>query len=298
MSWQLRLLNLQLRLIAKPRIARTRTPEQAARSVRRAALLARQPPFLRFLKRPGGLVWISAGPCAPRRVILHFHGGGFISGSPWTHRGMLGTLSRRAGVEVCAPRYPLLQEAPFPAAFDAARAAWDRVLGLGYRPRDIVLGGDSAGGGLALALLAWCCGQGTPPRAAYGFSPWTDLAMTGASLATNARADPLLPPARMSELVDLYLGGADPRDPRASPLHADFPGAPPVCLSWAETEILRDDVQRMASRLRAAGAAVHEERHPTAPHVWQLFNGWIPEADRSLAAVGRWVQDSFDDSSR
>lgn len=298
MSMRLRLLNRLLRLVVKPGIARTRTPEQAARGVRRAALLARQPPHLRFLQRPGGLCWISAGPCVPRRVILYFHGGGFISGSPWTHRGMLGTLSLRAGVEVCAARYPLLQEAPFPASFDAACAAWGRLLRLGYEPGDIVLGGDSAGGGLALALLAWCCGKGTPPRAALAFSPWTDLAMTGATLATNARADPLLPAARMSELVEIYLRGADPRDPRASPLYAAFPGAPPVWLSWADTEILRDDVSRMAEVLRDAGAEVQEDRHPTAPHVWQLFNGWIPEADRSLAAAGRFVQASFDDSSR
>lgn len=298
MSWQLRLLNMQLRLVAKPRIARTRTPEHAERSVRRAALLARQPPFLRFLERPGGLCWISAGRCTPRRVVLYFHGGGFISGSPWTHRGMLGVLSLKSGVEVCAPRYPLLQEAPFPAAFDAACAAWDRLMALGYRPRDIVIGGDSAGGGLALALLARCCGQGMPPRAALAFSPWTDLAMTGESLRANAEADPLLPPARMSELVELYLAGADPHDPRASPLYADFPGAPPVWLSWADTEILRDDVLNMAARLRAAGARVQEDRHPTAPHVWQLFQGWIPEADQSLAAAGRFVQASFEDSSR
>lgn len=298
MSWQLRLLNAQLRLITKRRIGRTRTPDDARRSVDRAALLSLAPPFLRFLERPGGLCWISCSHCAGHKVILYFHGGGFISGSPWTHRGLLAALSCDAGVEVCAARYPLLQEAPFPAQFDAAMAAWRRLRALGYASRDIVLGGDSAGGGLALALLGALCRQGEHPAGAVVFSPWTDFALTGASLRDNAAKDPLLPPQRIGELAAMFLDGADPKDPRASPLYADFPDCPPVWMSWAETEILRDDCARMANRLRSQGARVVTEVHPDAPHVWVMFQGWVPEARATLRRAGRFVQDSLAEISR
>ncbi|EBA06264.1 alpha/beta hydrolase [Sagittula stellata] len=298
MSWQLRLLNAQLRLLVKPRVGRTQDPEEAARSVERASRVAVHPPFLRFQERPGGLFWISCGPCAPRRVLLYFHGGGYVAGSPRTHRAMLGILSRMAGVEVVAPYYPLLQDKPFPAPFDAAEAAWRRLAVLGYRPRDVVLGGDSAGGGIALALLSALCQRQEAPAGAVVFSPWVDLAMTGASLRDNAALDPLLPADRVAELTEMFLAGADPRDPRASPLYADFPGCPPVRLTSSRTEILFSEIGEMARRLEAAGAQVSHEVHPSAPHAWPLFQGWLPEADDTLARAARFVQASFDDGIR
>ncbi|MBP0482223.1 alpha/beta hydrolase fold domain-containing protein [Sagittula salina] len=298
MSWQLRLLNAQLRLITKRRIGRTASPQEAALQVERSSQLAWVPPYLRVFERPGGLTWVACGTCKSGKAILWFHGGGYISGSPWTHRAMLGALSCDAQVEVCAPRYPLLQEARFPAQFEAAVTAWDRLRAQGYHPRDIVLGGDSAGGGLALALLGALCRRGERPTGAVVFSPWTDLALTGASLRENADSDPLLPPERIGDLATLFLDGADPTDPRASPLYADFPDCPPVFLAWAETEILRDDCARMAERLRGFGARVETEVHPTAPHVWPLFQGWVPEGRATLKRAARFVQTSFAAISR
>ncbi|MFZ5962302.1 alpha/beta hydrolase [Thalassococcus sp. BH17M4-6] len=298
MSWRLGLTNAVLRLLAKPHLARTPGPAEAERDLRRSTrLFMRQPPFLRHISRDG-LHWICAGTCAPGKVILYFHGGGYVSGSPLTHQGPLGRLSKLAGVEVCAPVYRLAQEAPLPAAFDDAVAAHDRVRALGYAPDDIVLGGDSAGGGLALALLAHCCAIAEPPRAAFAFSPWTDLSRTAPSLAENARADPFLPVDRISELIDICLGDHDPRDPRVSPLYADFPGAPPVLLHVAESEILRDDTLRMARRLEQFGAKVTLDTLPHAPHVWPLFDGWFPEARASLRRTAAFIQDSFADTSR
>lgn len=298
-SLRLRLLRIQMRLLAKPKLQRTPGPDEARHDFARTArYLFRQPPFVRHLVRPGGLHWISASDCAPGRVILYLHGGAYISGSPVTHRGMIARISKLSGVEVCAPAYRLAQDAPFPAAFDDAVAGFLRLEALGYRPCDIVLGGDSAGGGLMLALLAWACGQGKAPRAAFAFSPWTDLAMTGASLRENAQVDPLLPVARMTELIQIYLGTADPRDPRASPLYADFPGAPPVLIQLSQTEILRDDGLRIADRLRSFGATVTVETAPDSPHVWQIFDGWLPEARDSLQSVARFVQTSFADNMR
>ena len=273
MSWQLATLSVLLRRVVKPRLARTPGPAEAAHDMAlAAALFARVPPGLSRLNR-GLLHWLQVGPCARRRVILWLHGGGYVAGGPDTHAAMLGRLALLAGVEVCLPDYRLAQQAPFPAAFDDAVAAYRALLEQGYRPRDIVLGGDSAGGGLALSVLAWALRSGQAPAGCVLFSPWTDLAMTGDSLRSNAAADPLLPVARIEELVEIYLQDADRRDPRASPLYAEFAGAGPVLIQYAETEILCDDCRRMAQRLRAQGVAVTEQVHPGAPHVWQLFDG-------------------------
>ena len=184
MSWQLGGLNLVLRFLVKPRINRTTIAEHAALAFARGAKLFRHPPFVRFLaKGAPRLNWISAGPTELRKVVLYFHGGGYVAGSAATHQGMLARLSKLAGVEVCAPDYRLAQEAPFPAAYDDAVAAWLALRALGYRPQDIILGGDSAGGGLMLALLAYLCQTGETPRGAFAFSPWTDLTLGGGVIA-------------------------------------------------------------------------------------------------------------------
>lgn len=299
MSWQLAALNAGLRLLAKPRLARTPDPASAARDLdHHAPLLMRQPAHLLHLRRPGGLHWISAGRCAPRQVILYLHGGGYISGSPRTHQGVMGRLSRLSSVEVCAPDYPLAQDRPFPAPFEAASDAWARLRDLGYAPGQVVLAGDSAGGGLALALLSALCLQGEAPAGAVVFSPWTDLEMTGESLRRNARADPFLPVARISDLVQIVAGEMARGDPRLSPLYADFPGCPRVRLCWSGSEILADDGARMAARLREAGARVEVETHPLAPHAWPVFDGWVPEARATLRRAARFVQDVLGETSR
>jgi acetyl esterase/lipase len=294
MSWQARLLTWPLRLFVKPFLSRFAQPDRFALDPEVLTYLLRRPPFLRRVRGPGGLNWISAGPVRPGRVILYLHGGGYVTGSPAIYEGLLGELSARAEVEVCAPRYRLAPEHPFPAAFEDAVAAWRGLRRLGYAPGDIVLGGDSAGGGLALALLGHLCGRGTPPRAVFAFSPWTDLAMTGASLTENRTFDPLLPAERMGEVVSLYLGGARPDDPRASPLYARFPGCPPVLLQYGEDEILRDDSRRMAARLREFGARVIERPLPHVPHVWYLLDGVLPEAHAGLDATADFCRRAFE----
>lgn len=299
MSRRLAALNLFLRHSVKPRLARTSGPEEAAAQFETMARLAlRAPPYLRDIARPGGLHWISAGPCRMDRMILYFHGGGYIAGSPATHRGMIGRLSLLSGLEICAPDYPLVQEARFPAAFEAAAVAWERCRTLGHAPNRILLAGDSAGGGLALALLAHLLQRGERPAGAVTFSPWTDLAMTGASLGRNRDADPFLPADRIGELVGIVCAGADPRDPRLSPLHAAFPDCPPVQIHVSETEILADDATRMAARLEAQGARVDLRTHPSAPHAWPVFDGWIPEARATLRSAARFAQASLGETSR
>lgn len=159
----------------------------------------------------------------------------------------------------------------------------------------MVLGGDSAGGNLALGLLAALLAEGIRPAGLYAFSPVTDLTFSGASIRENTAADPLLPAARRDDLVQFYLAGARSDDPRASPLLAAFPAPPPVFLQFSKTEILADDSRRIAEKLRAAGGAVTLDPWPDAPHVWVLFDGLVPEAREGLKRVASFVNARFDD---
>lgn len=289
-----------MRRVGKPQLRRTRTPQDAARDFDRAARhWFRVPPYTLDLVDDGAaapLHWIKSGPAMPGRVILFLHGGAYLSGSPRTHLGLLARLARLARAEVCAPDYRLLQEAPFPAAFDDACLAWQALLDRGYRPENIVLGGDSAGGGLMLALLAELSRRGAPPAGAFALSPWVDLTLAGASLRTAPEA--ILPVERMAEVVQYYLHGADPADPRASPLFARFTAPPPVLIQVGSDEALRDDATRMADHLRAAGGVVTLEVWPGVPHVWQILDGWLPEARKALIRIADFVHTSFDNVSR
>jgi acetyl esterase/lipase len=298
---RLGLLNFGLRHIARPFLARTKTPKRAERDFIRAARFvfrtqrgtsfATKRHWLSNPKRELPISRISLGDVDDSGAILFLHGGGYVAGSAWTHRGMLAQLSRFAGVPVIAPDYRLAQYAPFPAAFEDAISAWYMLCHVEKIPAErIVLAGDSAGGGLALALLAHLLATGETPAALFGFSPWTDLTLTGPSLKTNEATDAILPRARMPELCEIVLGGGDPADPRISPLHADWAVPPPVYLQASETEILLDDARRMAETLRAAGGNVTLDLWPDAPHVWQIFDGWVPEARDALERAGAFAK--------
>ncbi|MBI1218359.1 MAG: alpha/beta hydrolase fold domain-containing protein [Rhodobacteraceae bacterium] len=297
-SLNLAALNLALRLVVKPRLARTKEPVAARREFECAAwAVFRAPPYPLWLPGvvpgpAGGLVVsrISTGPVDRRRVILYLHGGAYVAGSPRTHRAMLARLSLLAGVPVLAPDYRLAPEHPFPAALEDAQAAWQHLYDAGYDPEHIVIGGDSAGGGLAFALLSRLCRAGTPPAAAFAFSPWADLAGGSPSVAGNARLDPLLPAGRMVEVAAMYLQGHPAEDPEASPVMAEFPAPAPVLLQHSQTEILRDDTLRLAARLRSFGGAVTVQDWPSAPHVWQVFDGWVPESRDALERAGAFIR--------
>jgi acetyl esterase/lipase len=288
-SLRLALLRLALRGLVRPRLARTGTPEQARRDFARAARLFRVPPFLLHL--PGDpLHRITAGPVEDHGVILWFHGGAYVAGSPSTHAAMLGRLSRLARLAVVAPDYRKAPEHPAPAAFEDARAAHAALLAQGWAPGQIILGGDSAGGGLALALLADLCARDLRPGGLIAFSPWTDLTLSGPSLRDNAAADPLLPVSRIAEAVAMVQGALDAADPRLSPLFARFDRPPPVLILVGGDEVLRDDSRRMAAVLQAAGGAVTLQEVPQAPHVWPIFDGWVPESRAALREAARFAR--------
>lgn len=284
MSWQATVAGWLNRRFLRPRFARTALPQPGRRQYAALSrLLLRDPPLTLSLVGRVGVVpglWIENRP-RHEAVILYFHGGAYVIGSPETHRAMLAEMAARTGARVFLPDYRLAPEHPFPAAFEDALAVWQGLLQRGVAPGQIILGGDSAGAGLALALLAHLCHSGPRPAGLFAFSPWTDLTFTGASLVTNAAREQVLPAHRLTEVRAMILGGARPgdaADPRLSPLHATYPDAPPVQIHVAETEILRDDALRMRSRLpdaeiRLAGDLIH---------VWPLLHRFLPEARATL----------------
>jgi epsilon-lactone hydrolase len=225
------------------------------------------------------------------RHILFLHGGGYVTGSPELYRHILWRFASAAGVRIAAVDYRLAPEHPFPAALDDAVAAWCGLLDEGTDPKRATVMGDSAGGGLALALALRLRNAGAPlPAAIVALSPWTDLALTGASLRKNAVADPIGNAAAAAFLAGLYLAGADPHNPYASPLYGDPTGLPPSLIQVGSDEILRDDAVRMADRMRIAGCEVALEIWPRMPHVWHAFAPMIPEALRAIARIGAFVR--------
>lgn len=227
-------------------------------------------------------------------VVLYLHGGGYVFGSPRTHRNLVSRISHVTGLPVLSLDYRLPPVATLPGPIDDALAAYRHLLDEGHAPERIVVAGDSAGGHLALTLALHGVDAGLPkPAALVLLSPWTDLAMTGASIAANADADPFLPPIALRRAARVALNGADPADWRSSPLFAPeqlFAQLPPALLQVGSTEVLRDDATRTAERLARAGVRTELQIYERQPHVVPLWAG-TPEARTALREIGRFVDD-------
>jgi monoterpene epsilon-lactone hydrolase len=246
--------------------------------------------------------WIE--PIDPERfagtqpTVLYLHGGGYYFCSPRTHRPITYALAVGAQARVFALDYRLAPEYPFPAAVDDALAAYRALLKQGISPTSIVLAGDSAGGGLALATLVALRDAGDLlPAGAVVFSPWTDLAATGRSLVSNTERDAMFHGASIGPAARIYLGDASTTDPLASPLYADLQGLPPLLIQASDSEVLRDDALRFAERARAAGVEVQLETWPDTPHAWQIFVQWLPEARTALGRACAFIKRSTQRSS-
>jgi acetyl esterase/lipase len=219
-------------------------------------------------------------PGAP--LLLYLHGGGYVSCSPITHRPITGTFAK-SGFRVFAPDYRLAPEHPYPAAVDDARAVWHALLAEGHAARRIAVAGDSAGGGLALALMLALRDAGEPlPAAAALLSPWTDLAVTGNSVRTNAMRDAMFWSPGITATARHYCGSQDPTTPGISPLYGNLAGLPPMIIHVGDREILLDDSRRLAERAQAAGVTASLRVWKVVPHVWQLAVATVPEAAESL----------------
>jgi epsilon-lactone hydrolase len=236
--------------------------------------------------------WSIAPGADASRVLMFFHGGGYCSGSIVSHRRMATEAGRAGGVRTLAVAYRLAPEHPFPAACEDALTVWRALRQEGYAAERIAVGGDSAGANLTLALIGELKDLGeAAPGCAWLASPWTDLAMSGATLASKSAVDPLIHKEYLAELADAYApAGMDRRDPRLSPLYADLRDLPPTLIQVGSAETLLDDATRFAAAAGEADAPVTLEIWPNMIHAWPLWNARLEPGRRALANAGAFVR--------
>ncbi|MFF4902686.1 alpha/beta hydrolase fold domain-containing protein [Streptomyces sp. NPDC001068] len=234
--------------------------------------------------------WVSAPGPEPQRVVLHLHGGAYRLGSPDTHLETAARIAAAAHARVALLDYPLAPEHPFPAALDAAQSACTALLGA-TSPGCLAITGESAGGGLALATLLRLRDQKHPlPACAAVLSPWVDLRVGSPSMAERAHRDPFLTQAQLQTAAAEYLADAGPGNPYASPLLGDLSGLPPLLVQVGTEEILHDEALALHRRAEQAGVDSQLMIFPGAPHIWQHFASFLPQAQQAISAVGNHVR--------
>lgn len=244
--------------------------------------------------------WIDASrgdedATAPR-VLLYLHGGGYLAGSPITHRNITIRLARLSRCRVLAINYRKSPEYPFPYPLEDALLAYQWLLDQGYQGHDIALAGDSAGGNLTLSLLLTLRDNRMPrPIAAACLSPWTDLTGSGESMRFNRDKDPMIPAKRVPKAARLYANGIPLDDPRISPLHNDLHDLPPLLLHVGDSEVLLSDSTRFAAKARDYGVQVELKIWRNAPHVFQLFAGFVPQSNYAIREIARFMRDAWGD---
>lgn len=276
--------------------ARERPENWAARRDRMDEICAIDPPpaGVSFTPVAIGAIpaeWSLAEGSDPARVLLYFHGGGYCAGSIASHRGLVGDIGQRAGIRTLAVGYRLAPENPYPAAVMDALEAWRFLRDQGYSPRSIAVGGDSAGGNLALAMIIALRDRGEPvPAAAWLVSPWVDLRMTGRTLDSKADVDPLISRDYLMGLAEAYLAGHDPADPKVSPLYADLAGLPPVLVQVGSSETLLDDSVRLAGALGAAEVRTTLDVWPEMIHAWMLWSARLTDGRLASERAATWLR--------
>jgi acetyl esterase/lipase len=224
-------------------------------------------------------------------TLYYLHGGGYIACSPATHRGLTAAIARQAKTRVFALDYRLAPEHRFPAPVEDAVAGYHWLLSQGIDPQKMVIGGDSAGGGLALAtLLALRDAEMPLPRAAFCLSPWTDTAATGSSIIGNDKSDAMFYGEMIGKVGAIYAPGESARHPLASPVYADFRGLPPLRIYASSSEVLLDDSTRVAENARRAGVSVDLRIWENLIHVWPVFAALgVPESTAAVAEIAEFI---------
>ncbi len=235
--------------------------------------------------------WLRPKTASDDRLLLYLHGGAYVLGSCLTHRAMVSHIARSAAICALVPEYRLAPEHPFPAAIEDAVGVYRELLTGGMRPRDIVIAGDSAGGGLAVATMLALRDAGDPlPGAAVLLSPFLDLTASGASATTRAASDPWFRAEDICVVRDNYCLPDQVRNPAVSPVFADVSGLPHTLVQVGYDEILLSDSTRFADNMRAAGCSVELEVWPDLWHVFQLFVGKMPESRRAIERIAEFVR--------
>ena len=235
--------------------------------------------------------WLTAPGADAGRVLLFLHGGGYELGSVRSDGELAARLGRASGMRVLFPEYRLAPEHPFPAAIDDVLTAWHWLrTGQDLSAGSLAVAGDSAGGGLAVALLVATRDAGQAmPAAAVLMSPTVDLTSSGASMTERAEQDPISTPAMLRQFAAGYLAGADPKTPLASPLFASLAGLPPLLIQVGTADLLLSDSERLATAAAHAGVDVTLQIGEGLPHVYQLLLG-TPEAAQATGQIGKFLR--------
>ena len=301
-SWRARSVNLPVR-----KLLRRRSWGDENQLAHRARRLFGTPAPLRALYSRGVAItpvnedgirgeWLA--PKEPLEgAILYMHGGGYVSCSPETHRPITAGLARLTGRRVFSVDYRLAPENKFPAAVDDVVAAYRWLIDKqSISPARIALGGDSAGGGLALALLLTARDDELPmPACAVCFSPWTDLTAGGVSIKENDGRCDMFTPENIYDFANAYLGDASPLEPLASPAYSDLKGLPPLLFHVGSTELLLDDSRRVHVAAQEAGVTSRIQIIDGVCHGWQRLGGLVPESRKSLEDAASFIKGHLTD---
>ena len=227
--------------------------------------------------------------CTSQQAVLYFHGGGYVLAGSAGHIALAGRLSELAGVAVYLVDYRLAPEHPFPAAVDDALKAYQGLLDRGYEASNLIVAGDSAGGGLAAATLLNLKNLGyAQPAAALLLSPWLDLSLSGDSMTGNDDKDVMLSTAVLTAWANASLDGRDSLAPLASPIYGDLAGLAPILVHVGSTEVLRSDSEDFVDRVIEQGGSAVLKVWDDLPHVFQVLLGRVPEAEESVALLAQY----------
>lgn len=235
--------------------------------------------------------WLRPRHAAPGKVLLYLHGGAYVLGSCHSHRHMVSHLAREGQVETLLPEYRLAPEDRFPAAVDDAVAAFRGLIDQGYEPDDIIVAGDSAGGGLSVAMMIALRDFGGPmPKAAFLLSPWLDLSGSGESIETRRDRDPWFKPEDMPVAASFYCEEDEVSNPLVSPVYAEMQGLPKTFVQVGDDEILLSDATRLVEGIRAAGGQAEIQVFSEMWHVFQAFLLVVPEARDAIRTLGEHIR--------
>jgi acetyl esterase/lipase len=235
--------------------------------------------------------WYRPEAATPGKVLLYIHGGAYALGSCDSHRKLVTHIARAAGIEAVLFEYRLAPEHPFPAGLDDTLAAYRALLDKGFSAEDVFIGGDSAGGGLTMALLLQLRHAGIDlPRAALMLSPFLDMTASGESVKTRAQQEPWFNAEDIVVVIRHYCPDQDLKNPLLSPVYANVAGMPPMLIQVGDDEILLSDSTRIADKLTAAGCDVQLEVFPEMWHVFQLFVGKMPESRAAIKKIGAYIK--------
>ncbi|MEX0708456.1 MAG: alpha/beta hydrolase [Woeseia sp.] len=286
-----------VRFLAKQYFRRVRPdvdPQVLRQSFEKIA--TRLPPARRVRVIPASIAGIDCEWLVPRGsedapVLYYLHGGAYVMGSSRTHRRLVSFIARAARVRALMPNYRLAPEHRFPAGLTDACTVYRRLLAQGLDPAQIAIGGDSAGGGLAMATILKLRDDGARlPACAVLLSPWLDLTGSGESMQTRAGLDPLFRAADMPATADHYCNTNELRNPLVSPLYSDVHNLPPVFIQVGDHEILLSDSTRFSDRLSAAGSGITLQTWPDMWHVFQFFIGQMPESGRAVREIAQFLR--------